>query len=347
MYIRVPIDETDPGYWGLAVGRREYGDLNDDGWGASVKASVPYRIDHLGTGKMIMGLDRDSKRRGNYYRRFDFIPGVYGSDALPESVYAKVSEATLAVDNYRANQKVEAVYLSTDLPLGRKLRSNFGVRRERGEQEVSSHDLFDPSIVTSEGHLDNSDWVSGANLTWSMTETVRPARGGEPHPDPPGSRRAVPSPTLDYVGGLPRLGNPRLQRGTIESYDLRLEKFLSGTEVVAVGGFLKEMHDPIEYTVRGATSGFVLIPENSAHGRNVGVELELRSSLGRLTRHLQRLSLNSNLSIISSRVTLKDTPTEIGSQEHPLQGQADHLLNAALTYQVAGRPAASRRCSTR
>lgn len=336
MYIRVPIDETDPGYWGLAVGRREYGDLKDDGWGGSIKASVPYQSDRLGNGKLVMGFDRDTKRRGSYYRRFDFIPGQYGSDAAPESVYNKVSEATLAVDNYRAGQKVEAVYLSTDLPLGRRVRSNLGIRRERGQQDVSSHDLFDPSIVTSEGRLDNSDWVSGANVTWSMRPTANLRAAASRTLTRPDLDELSPSPTLDYVGGLQRLGNPNLQRGTIESYDLRLEGFPSGTEVVAIGGFLKELHEPIEYTVRGATSGFVLIPENSARGRNLGVEVELRGSLGRITRHLQRLSLNSNVSVISSRVTLKDAPTQIGSQEHPLQGQADHLVNAALTYQSPG-----------
>ena len=38
-YMRIPIDETDPGYWGLAVGRREYGDLTEDGWGTDRKST--------------------------------------------------------------------------------------------------------------------------------------------------------------------------------------------------------------------------------------------------------------------------------------------------------------------
>jgi hypothetical protein len=336
MYIRVPIDETNPGYWGLATGRREYGDLKDNGWGGSLKASFPYQSERMGNGKLMLGFDRDSKRRENYYRRFDFIPGQYGSDALPESVYNKVNEATLAVDNYSAHQKVEAIYVSVDMPFGRQVRSNFGIRRERGKQDVSSHDLFDPSIVTSEGHLDNADWLSGANVTWSLSQAINLRGAASRTLTRPDLDELSPSPTLDYVGGLQRLGNPRLQRGTLESYDLRLEGFPSGTEVLAVGGFYKAMQDPIEYTVRGATSGFVLVPDNSARGHNLGVEIELRASLGRLTRHLDRLSLNSNVSFISSEVTLKDAPTKIGSQQHPLQGQADHIVNAALTYQTPG-----------
>ena len=338
MYIRVPTDPTDPasGYWGLAVGRREYGDLKDNGWGGNVKATFPLTDEHLGNGKLMLGYDRDSKRRENDYRRFDFIPGQYGSDALPESVYNKVNEATLAVDNYYAHQKVEAIYISVDMPFGPRVRSNFGIRRERGIQEVSSHDLFDPSIVTSHGFLDNADWLSGANVTWSMTQSINLRGAASRTLSRPDLDELSPSPTLDYVGGLQRLGNPRLQRGTLESYDLRLEGFPSGTEVLAIGGFYKALRDPIEYTVRGATSGFVLIPDNSAGGHNVGVEIEARASLGRLTRHLSGLSLNSNVSFIQSEVTLKNYATKIGSQKHPLQGQADHLVNAALTYQTAG-----------
>jgi hypothetical protein len=336
MYIRVPIDETDPGYWGLATGRREYGDLKDNGWGGSLKASFPYASERMGNGKVMLGFNRDTKRRENYYRRFDFIPATYGSDAAPESVYDKVNEATLAVDNYSAHQKVEAIYVSVDMPFGRRVRSNFGIRRERGQQDVSSHDLFDPSIVTSEGHLDNADWLSGANLTWSVSSAINLRAAASRTLTRPDLDELSPSPTLDYVGGLQRLGNPRLQRGTLESYDLRLEGFPSGTEVLAIGGFYKAMQDPIEYTVRGATSGFVLVPDNSAGGHNLGIEIEARASLGRITRHLQRLSLNSNVSFISSQVTLKDAPTKIGSQQHPLQGQADHLVNAALTYQTPG-----------
>jgi len=335
MYIRVPTDEADPGsgYWGLGVGRREYGDLKDDNWGTTLKTTIPYRLAGLGSGKVAVGYDRQTKDRGNYYRRFDFIPGQYGSDAAPESVYDKVSEATLAVDNYRATQKVQSLFVSADVPVGRHLRGNLGVRHEEGEQDVVSHDLFDPSRVTSEGKLVNTDWLAGANLTWSVAEAVNVRAAASRTLSRPDLDELSPSPSLDYVGGYQRLGNPQLKRAIMENYDLRVEAFPTMSEVFAAGVFLKDLHDPIENTVRGASSGFVLIPENSGSGRNVGVEFELRAGLGRLTPVLKSLSINSNVSFISSKVTLKDAPTKIGSQEHPLQGQADRLVNVSLTYQ--------------
>jgi outer membrane receptor protein involved in Fe transport len=334
-YQRIPIDPSDPnsGYWGLVVGRREYGDLKDDNWGTTLKSSVPYRLARLGNGKLTVGYDRQTKRRQNYYRRFDFIPAQFGSDAPPESVFDKVNESTLPQDNYFASQKVQALFLSADVPLGSRLRSNFGLRHEEGRQEVVSHDLFNPARVTSEGKLVNTDWLAGANVVWSFIDDVNLRAAASRTLSRPDLDELSPRPTLDYIGDYQRLGNPRLKRAIIENYDLRFEAFPTASEVVATGIFLKELHDPIENTVRGASSGFVLIPENSASGRNIGVEFEFRASLGRLAPALKNLSLNSNLSLISSRVKLKDSPTKIGSQNHPLQGQANHLINAALTYQ--------------
>jgi TonB-dependent receptor len=343
MYIRVPVDATDPGIWTLATGRREYGDLKDNGWGTHLQSNLPYHLGALGNGKLALGYDRDSKRRIDNYRRFDFSrdtrPIGYAVDASradPESLYNYVNEATLPQDNYRATQLVEAVFLSTDLPLGKHLRGNLGVRREFGRQDVVSHDLFTPDVITSEGRLSNTDWLGAANLVWSITEAIN-VRGAlsrtvtRPDLDELSSR-----PSLDYVGDYLRLGNPDLKRGTIENYDLRVEGYPGGNELLAAGVFLKDLHDPIEYTVRGGSSVNILIPDNSKKGRNTGLELEFRASLGRIARSLQRFSVNSNVSFISSKITLRDLPTRKGSTEHPLQGQANHLVNVSLTYQSPG-----------
>jgi outer membrane receptor protein involved in Fe transport len=334
MYIRVPTDPDDPnsGFWGLATGRREYGDLKDDAWGVTTSAAVPYRLGHWGGGKVSFGYDHQTKDRDNFYRRFDFIPGVYGSDAPPESVYDKVNEATLAQDNYSATQTTEALFLNADVPIGPRVRANLGVRREFGGQEVISHDLFNPLVITSEGHLSNTDWLGAANVTWNAFEHVNLRAAASRTLSRPDLDELSPRPTVDYVGSWQRIGNPLLERAMIENYDLRLEAFPGLSEVLAAGVFLKQLHHPIETALKGASGGYVLVPQNSASGRNVGVELEARVGLGRIHSSLRSLAINTNFSVISSHVELDDV-TKIGSQEHPLQGQATHLLNAALTWQ--------------
>jgi hypothetical protein len=330
-YIRVPLDATDPGYWGLATGRREYGDITEDGWSTILKWGMPYTLGGLGSGRWIAGYDRQSRARVNGYRRFDFIPSQPGMDAPPESVYIAVNEATINQDNYNASQLVESYFLTTDVPLGKKLRGNIGVRREQGDQQVASHDLFNPTIITSQGSFRSTDWLAGGNLTWAAAEhlNVRAAASrtlNRPDLDDLSTLQA-----LDFAGDRIRIGNPHLVRALIENYDLRVEGFPGIGEVLAAGVFYKQLHHPIEPALFGTNGQLGIRPENSEGGRNIGGEFEVRSGLGRITSRLKRWSLNSNLSVISSRIRTAQT-TNRGNTEHPLVGQAPFLLNLGLTY---------------
>jgi hypothetical protein len=331
MYLRVPIDETDPGTWGLAVGRREYGDLQEDGWGTTLKMEVPLRLASLGKGRAVAGYDRQSRSRDNGYRRFDFIPAQFGQDAPPESVYDVVNEVTSSRDNYDASQLIEAFFLSVDVPMGRRLRGNFGMRREFGSQSVLSTDLFNPSVVVAEGGRSDVDWLAGANLTWAITEQLNVRAAASRTLNRPDLDDLSPLPALDFVGDKIRIGNPQLERAQITNVDLRVEAFPGLNEVLAVGGFYKQLEHPIEPALFGTNGQLGIRPENSDGGRNMGVELEARTGLSRLTTRLRSLSVNTNLSFISSKIRSSQT-TNRGNGEHPLVGQAPMILNLGLTW---------------
>jgi hypothetical protein len=333
--IRVPIDETNPGYWGLATGRREYGDIHEDGWTTTLKLGTPYKLGGWGAGRWVMGYDRQSRARRNDYRRFDFIPNQPGQDAPPESVYDAVNEATISQDNYHAQQLVEAYFVSTDVPLGKRLRGNIGVRREHGEQDVASHDLFNPTIITSRGAFASTDWLAGGNLTWAASDLVNVRAAASRTLNRPDMDDLSTLQALDFAGDRIRIGNPHLVRALIENYDLRLEAFPGLGDVLAVGAFYKQLHHPIEPALFGTNGQLGVRPENSEGGRNIGGEFEVRSGLGKLWSRLDRLSLNSNLSMISSKIRTAQT-TNRGNTEHPLVGQAPFLFNLGLTYTSRG-----------
>jgi outer membrane receptor protein involved in Fe transport len=200
---------------------------------------------------------------------------------------------------------------------------------------VKSFDLFDRSRITAQGRLDDVDWLPSGNLNWSMNRLLMLRLAASRTLSRPDLNELSPSPALEYVGGFQVTGNPDLKRASIENYDLRLEAFPGGSEVLAAGVFFKRLHHPIEQAIRGGSPD-ILKPVNSDRGRNMGMELEARLALGRLTPRLKRLSLNTNASFISSRVTLQHEVTEKGSQEHPLQGQANFLVNATLAYATKG-----------
>jgi outer membrane receptor protein involved in Fe transport len=334
-YIRVPLDESNPGFWGLATGRREYGDIHEDGWSTVLKLATPYKLGGWGSGRWVVGYDRQSRARVNGYRRFDFIPGQPGQDAPPESVYDAVNEATIAQDNYHASQLVEAYFVSTDVPLGKRVRGNVGLRREQGDQQVASHDLFNPGIVTSSGSFRSTDWLAGGNLTWAATDhmNVRAAASrtlNRPDMDDLSTLQA-----LDFAGDRIRIGNPHLVRALIANYDLRVEAFPGLGDVLAAGVFYKNLQHPIEPALFGTNGQLGVRPENSEGGHNIGGEFEVRSGLGKLWSRLDRLSFNSNLSFISSKIRTAQT-TNRGNTEHPLVGQAPYLFNVGLTYTSKG-----------
>ena len=332
------------GYWALgSTGSREYGDMSENGWGTTIATTFPYRLGGLGTGKIALGYDQQTKKRENFYRRFNFYPGSNADrTASPDSIFSPtqfdsttstgwVEEGTLDQDNYYASQGVTAGYLSIDLPLGRRARANVGLRGEHGTQDVVSYDLFNPSRITAEGALDNVDWLPSGNVTLEVTRTINLRLAASRTLSRPDLNELSPSPSLEYVGGMQVAGNPTLERSRIDNSDLRVEAFPTLSEVVALGAFYKNLIAPIEQVIQGGAPP-VLVPRNSAGGHNVGAELELRTGLGRVWSGLSRLALNANASIISSEVTLAPQLSKLGSEVHPLQGQADYLLNGALTY---------------
>lgn len=344
--------EGDTAHW-VMQGRtlREYGDLHDDGHGATVTASVPYRLGSLGSGRIQFGYDRQVKERDNFYRRFAIYANRNADlEASPDSIFAPsgfdstsntgyVQDVTYnspitGLDNYRADQRTTAGFVSVDLPLGRRLRANVGARVEGGYQDVRSFALFEPGIVLQRGELENTDVLPSAHLTWSVTEAMNLRLAASRTLSRPDLNELSPSPFIEYIGGMQVLGNPNLRRARLDNYDVRVETFPSLSEVLAVGFFYKHLHDPIEQVLQ-AGSPMSLVPRNSDHGRNMGLELEARLGLGRVAKVLERLSVNANASFISSRVRLAPQISPLGSEEHPLQGQAAHLVNATLSWAAA------------
>lgn len=332
-------------YWTLgSPGTREFGDMNENGWGGTVATTMPFRLARLGAGKVVLGFDRQTKSRRNGYRRFNlYTSSSTDPTAPPESLFSAgafngaagtgyVEEATLAQDNYHAKAETDAEFLSVDLPLGSRLRSTFGLRGEYGSQDVRSFDLFHPEVVSAEGRFADTDWLPSANVTWSPTDAINLRLAASRSLSRPDLNELSPSPTLEYVGGYRQAGNPNLHRATLENYDARIEGFPSISEVLAVGVFYKKLHEPIEQTLQGAVPP-LLSPVNSDHGHNQGVELEARSSLARIWDGMRGLSLNANATFISSQVYLKRQTTVLSSPVHPLQGQADYVVNAGLFYQ--------------
>jgi outer membrane receptor protein involved in Fe transport len=179
------------------------------------------------------------------------------------------------------------------------------------------------------------------NVTLSATSSLQLRLAASRTLSRPDLNELSPSPSLEYVAGYRQAGNPNLHRALIDNVDARLEAFPTSSEVLAAGFFYKRLQEPIEQSIQGSVPP-LLVPLNSDHGRNLGVELEGRAGLGRFWARARGLSVNANASFVSSKVVLKPQLTPLSDQEHPLQGQADYSVNVGLLYaHPSGRADAS------
>lgn len=337
--------------WGLRQDRgatRKYQDMRELGRGMELHASVPVAFGVLGKGKFAMGWNDQWKNRDFYYRRFSFKPAagrlVGPADSLlsPDDFTgrnggATVEEYTFLNDNYDAEQGQTALYAAVDLPFGPRVKTQLGLRMEYGLQAVRAFYLFSPSRTEAAGRIEQTDLLPSANVTWNVLENVNLRFGASRTLSRPDLAEMAPVLLEDYVPGfrdMPGLyfrGNPNLVRARLENWDVRLEAFPGLSEVFAIGAFTKRLEHPVELSAGGGSEP-VFTPINSEEGRNSGIEAEVRASLGRVWKPLAPLTINSNYTAIRSKVRLPRRSTELVASEHPLQGQADRIVNFGVTF---------------
>jgi outer membrane receptor for ferrienterochelin and colicin len=185
------------------------------------------------------------------------------------------------------------------------------------------------------------EFGEGMNLRGSVSRTLARAQ----------LRELAPFSFADYAGGYLVVGNPELGRTRISNYDLRWEWFASPEAVVSLGGFYKKFDDPIETFVLPSTEPLKTWA-NADGAENYGVELELRSDLGFVTRALTDVSFNGNVTVVRSdvansghiRVFVPGTgPRDLAvvARNRPLQGQSPYVANLSLTWAPLGGASAS------
>lgn len=339
--------DDNPQPLGFQGAAREFGHLDERGHGLEARVAVPLGAGRRAGSKLELGAHYQDRDRDSWYRRFGFTnPGSYGVSTPPESLFAagqwgdpargaQLAEGTLPEDSYEAGHKVRAAFVSTDLWLTPSLRTIAGVRIEDSRQTVRTYDFFTGQTVVdpitgraARADLADTDVLPSVNVVYQLGERVNLRAAAARTLSRPDIRELNPGTTFDFIGGFRFRGNPDLVRATIWNYDLRAELFASAHEVFAVSLFQKEFTNPIEYAILPSDQPLIA-PVNSREGSNTGIELESRLDLGRVTGALDDFTLHLNGSVISSSIHLD---AGVGTREHPLQGQSDHLLNVGLGY---------------
>jgi len=238
-------------------------------------------------------------------------------------------EATLPTDGYMATRLVAAAYAMADYSVTKQLRLVGGARFEQSNLDVgleSKIDLMTGPAAARTTH-DDSDVLPSLNAVYALSSSMNLRAAYGMTVARPNFREIAPALYYDYVRRRAIGGNPDLVETHIHNGDLRLEKFLGETEVLAASLFAKRFSDPIERTVEEAGDGQNVGFSNAPSANTYGVELEARISLGRLAAQLDELSLGGNLSLIQSKIDIG------GGMTRALQGQSPYVANVSLGYE--------------
>jgi TonB-dependent receptor len=328
--------------------QRVWSDLQDENedYGISATLALITPFDTYTTVKA--GTSRIRKERDSELRRYSFISGgaLSNDRALrlnprledvinPTTIGNRgfqIKESTQPTDNYLASQAIDAVYVEADIELNPSLRLMAGVRQEESVQDVTTFNLFDPSIK-EEAALQDDNFYPTVTGTWVLDQYDMQVRlGYSETTSRPDFRELSRAPFIHPVTGLEIVGNPDLTVAFVDNYDLRWEWYFSADESVSIGLFHKEFTNPIEAIMEpGIDNRRTFI--NAEAGEVQGVEFDGFRWLDWANPALESWFTAANLTLIDSEVVIKPGDSGIlTNSTRQLQGQADYILNLQVGY---------------
>lgn len=241
----------------------------------------------------------------------------------------QMSEVVEPGDLYNADDQRLAGYFMFDFLVTDKLQAILGAR-------VENYNLGLNSRGEELQNLDQTDLSPSINLIYSVRDNLKLRASASRTLDRPEFRELAPFQFTEATSLRQLFGNPELGVATIVSGDLRADWFPRPGEVISIGGFYKDMQDPIEQVfIAAASSAFSF--QNAEEAQVLGLEVDVQLGLDRIASALEGLSFQGNYSWIQSEVKVRAggifIPTEL---ERPLEGQAPYVLNLGLNYATFG-----------
>lgn len=249
-----------------------------------------------------------------------------------------LSEDTKNTDSYKANESIYAGYFMVDFPVdlfSRKLKVIAGARYEVSQQLLNNYypfynqetkTYYDSNFVNKQFN----DILPSLNLVYELNNKMNLRASATQTLARPSLREYAPFTFYDFLFQSNVKGNPNLKRALIQNYDLRYEWFTNPGEIFSVSAFYKIFDNAIEETILPTSSEYDRTFTN-AQGKayNYGIELEARKNLGFLADFLSYLSVNANLSLIKSEITVQQVAKK---DTRPMWGQSPYSINLGLFY---------------
>jgi outer membrane receptor protein involved in Fe transport len=249
-------------------------------------------------------------------------------------------------DRYNGEQLLRSGYAMLDLKILRQLRMVGGMRYENNRVTMSTETYnTDGFPVFSDSVYTEKDWLPSVNLIYSITDKLNIRAAYSKTLARPDFVERSPYVYWDFVEQTQVTGQKALQITRVKNYDLRVEYYPSGNEILSASVFFKDFDKPVErFYILGSPNN--LIEYWNLHSATAkGVEAEIRKSLSFIspaTPWLNNLYISANATYLEGEIkylvtkspyTQKDT-SYIDNGSRPIQGLSPYIINLGLNYQT-------------
>jgi outer membrane receptor for ferrienterochelin and colicin len=321
---------------------RFFSNLKDYSYGGGGAVIVPFNWlgekQTLKAGGSTLIRIRDFNSRIFRYRQ------VGGASSLGELPYDQVfqpqnisengfilSDETSNEDKYFGVSILNAGYVMMDNKLSEKVRLIWGVRAENFQQFLTTIRSDLKRVIVN---TEKWDFLPSVNFTYSFTPAHLLRLAAYQTVARPEFREIAPFSFYDFEQNYAVSGDTTLQRSSILNFDARYEWYPKAGEGISIGVFYKDFTNPIELRLRNPGNPRRYSFQNADGATTFGAELEIRKNLNFLGQAFENMSVFTNLTYITSKVSLSGIGAGGASSQfnRPLQGQSPYLINAGLQY---------------
>jgi outer membrane receptor protein involved in Fe transport len=338
---------------------RFYRSLEEDNRDARINFELPVKVWNDLSAKFKFGgastrkersfrEDRYQITQGNISARYNGNPDQYFAEAntgiridtifgfLQFNYRNYIEDVSEERNNYVGTQEINAGYAMLELPVTARINLAGGLRFESTFIEAVSED-----VRLDTGLLELGDFLPAISGLYRIKENLNLRGSYARTVARPTFREFSPFVAFSFVGDFVLIGNPNLNRTSIDNYDLRLEWYPTPSELISFSGFYKKFTDPIEKVFEPRAPNQEIIFRNIPEGLAYGVEFEVRKNLDFLAPGsvLRNFQVGGNASLIYSEVGI--APDEYRKildvdpdrpPTRPIFGQSPYAVNGEIAY---------------
>jgi TonB-dependent receptor len=280
------------------------------------------------------------KNRENYYISYSLSPvlgAAYTNINAAQFIFNPASNGTptLNGNNYTFAEKISAGYVQGKINFSNRIELLGGVRAENTNQHYET--LLTKDVQAKSGDIKYTDLLPSAQLKYAISENQNLRFAYYRAIARPGFSELIP----DGADGefFKEVGDPINLKHTIaDNLDIRYELYSKGSDQLLIGGFYKDIQNPIEISAVKPQNinSLYLQPVNIGKATNYGIEIVATKFVGSFGisanyTYTKSSITNDNL-IYSSRNTAGQIVSSRVSETRPLQGQANNIGNVSFIY---------------